>query len=992
MRGISAGSSDSESVGMQITFLGGADEVGASCILLKIAGKTLLIDAGIRISPRSNRGIDNSQLPDLQPISQLGGPDFVLVTHAHTDHTGALPLILEQYRYVPVIATAATQSLTRVLQHDAQRIMKSRQEAEGELPLFDEIAVQRLLDAFETIEFNRTRKLAEDLQVTYYTAGHIAGAALLAVESGEGTLVVSGDVSKSAQRTVKSLELPSIKADALILESTYGGRLHANRVAEEKRLVDTLRRVTERGGKVLIPAFALGRAQELIQIILARGDALGAPVYVDGMVRAVCDAYATFRDILPSSTLRTARDDHLFFRGPVRPIRSSRERLDVAQRDQPLIVVSSSGMLTGGASVVYARHFAADERNAILLTGYQDEESPGRFLQRIMQDRQSGQTPLLKLGDAAVKVRCEIDTYALSAHADEMELVSFAEALGAQDTMLVHGDAAARHSLATALRQRGRSVTTPSIGQSKVLTYKARPWALGKLSAGSEAGDVDLPRLWESLKGRAGDHLSVRELSQLWWGSADRADEMERALASEQNVYFAGDWRDKKSYKVRTSAQVERTQRCRAIMLANPDIIGKLIVMRNSNGQARLAIVNGADSDNYTAVVQGQRGARHPADALLWVIGDWRKRAEGQSVRANLSGMMKEARACKDRLLPLERRRALADAGEPVLPASLLPAALPPDIDEKLALTAIVLALAEDGATLEAKGLLPRRALDQGPLEQNEARALALRCFPAAARLRKVGMHTPRKRLLLSFDFPATVKTRFSSELERLAEESGWDIEIRPTVNQQALGEQALDLLPESAVVKRGPAYHIDKGQVSFELADITEEQIAELRAEFRAITGFELIVKRADDPTGGQSVIDAKAGDERMEINAAYRLIRARLEGCGLNKVGLKGGEIMLSFISPQVGERHLEKIEQLAQETGYPVKIHPQPNQHEILQVANRLLREQGWQTARGPGIHVTRAEVNVTLTEPVAETEVEKLRESLLRETGFNLVAEF
>lgn len=976
---------------MEITFLGGADEVGASCVLLKVAGKILLIDAGIRISPRGNRGIDNSQLPDLQPISDIGGPDFVLVTHAHTDHTGALPLILEQYQYVPVIATAATQSLTRVLQHDAQRIMKSRQEAEGELPLFDEIAVQRLLDAFETIEFNRTRKLAEDLQVTYYTAGHIAGAALLVVESGEGTLVVSGDVSKSAQRTVKSIEVPSIKADALILESTYGGRLHANRVAEEKRLIDTLRRVTERGGKVLIPAFALGRAQELIQIILARGDELDAPVYVDGMVRTVCDAYGTFSDIIPASTLRMAGDDHLFFRGPVRRIRSRQERLDIAQSDRPLIVVSSSGMLTGGASVVYARYFAADESNAILLTGYQDEESPGRFLQRILQVRQSGQTPLLKLADAAVKVRCEIDTYSLSAHADEMELVSFAEALGAQDTMLVHGDAAARHSLATALRQRGRSVTTPSIGQSKILTYKARAWALGKLSAGSEAGDVDLPRLWESLKARAGDHLSVRELSQLWWGSADRSDDMKRALASQRNVYFAGDWRDQNSYKVRSAEQVQRTQRCRAIMLANPDIIGKLIVMRNSNGQVRLAIVNGADSENFTAIVQGQRGARHPADALLWVIGDWRKRSDEKSVRANLSGMMKEARACKDRLLPLERRQALVTAGEPVLPASLLPATLPPDIDETLALTAIVLALAEDGATLEAKGLLPRRALNRGPMEQNEARELALRCFPAAARLRKVGIHAQRKRLLLSFDFPATVKTRFSNELEKLAEESAWDIEIRPTVNQQALGDLALDLLPEGAAVKRGPAYHIDKGQVSFELAEITDEQIAELRAEFRTITGFELIVKRTSDRPGEQSLSAATAGIERMEINAAYKLIRARLEGCSLNKVGLKQGEIMLSFISPQVGQRHLEKIQQLAQETGYPVKIHPQPNQHEILQITNRLLRERGWQTEKGPGIHVARAEVNVTLINPVTEGEVEKLRESLLRETGFTLAVE-
>ena len=97
---------------MKITFLGGADEVGASCTLVEIAGKHLLVDAGIRISPRSSRGIQNSQLPDLQPITGIGGPDFVLVTHAHTDHTGALPLVMEQYPQVPVLATAATQALT----------------------------------------------------------------------------------------------------------------------------------------------------------------------------------------------------------------------------------------------------------------------------------------------------------------------------------------------------------------------------------------------------------------------------------------------------------------------------------------------------------------------------------------------------------------------------------------------------------------------------------------------------------------------------------------------------------------------------------------------------------------------------------------------------------------------------------------------------------------------------------------------------------------
>ena len=977
---------------MKITFLGGADEVGASCCLIQIADKLILVDAGIRISPRSNRGIQNSQLPDLQPISALGGPDFILVTHAHTDHTGALPLILEQYPHAPVIATQATQVLTRVLQLDAQKIMRSRQEQEGELPLFDEISVQRLMDAFQTIEFNQPLKLAEGLQITYYTAGHIAGAALLVFESREGTLVVSGDISKSEQRTVKSVVVPPVKADALILESTYGGRLHANRVSEEKRLMQTLRRVTERGGKVLIPAFALGRAQEVIQIILAYRDRFSVPVYVDGMVRTVCDAYQTFSDILPRQCLRMAGEEHLFFRGNIRPIRSNQHRQEIASSNRPLVVVASSGMLTGGASVVYARHFAPNARNAILMTGYQDEEAPGRFLQRMMKERQAGETPTLKLDNVTVKVRCEIGTYSLSAHADEMELLSFAEALRADDIMLVHGDPGARHSLATALRQRGKSVSTPRIGQSKVLNYQARPWGVGKLKSGSQTGAIDLPRLWESLKERAGDFFSLRELTQIWWGATDRIAEMQAVLESDKNVYFTPSWRSKKTYSVKSEAQVKRSLRCRAIMLANPDIVGKLIVMRNRNGQVRLAVVKSATIDSFTAIVHHQRGTAHPADALLWVIGDWKKANDKKGIRGNLSDLMGQVRSCKGQLLPFSRRQQLVQAGKPVLPESLLPDVLPPSMDSQLALTAIVVVLAEDGATLEPEGLLPHRALDHGPLEQNQARDLARQLMPPEAKLRKVGMDIHRKRLILTFDFPSTVPGRFGKQLEQLAERTGWNLYIKPAVSQQALGIAVEELLPADSAIQKGPSFYLNKAQVHVELLNISDAQSRELRQQYRAITGFDLIItNKAVEPGEADGVTSVDGFGERMEINAAYGLIRSRLRGSSLTKTSLRQGQIVLSFISPQVGERYIEQIRELAQETGYNLSIHPHPNQYLILQMANRLLRGKGWVAVNGPGIHVGRAELTVKLADKVDQTEVDVLNEKLLQETGFKLVVE-
>lgn len=977
---------------MKITFLGGADEVGASCTLIEIAGKLLLVDAGIRISPRSNRGVQDSQLPDLQPISAAGGPDFILVTHAHTDHTGALPLVLEQYPHVPVLTTQASQTLTRVLQLDAQRIMKSRQEQEGELPLFDEISVQRLMDAFQTIEFNKPMKLGEGLQVTYHTAGHIAGAALLVIESSEGTLVMSGDISKSEQRTVRSVEIPPVKADALVLESTYGGRLHANRVAEEKRLIQTLQRVAERGGKILIPAFALGRAQEVIQIILAYRQDLDIPVYVDGMVRTVCDAYNTFADILPPATVRMAGNEDLFFRGKIRPIRSNQHRTEIAMSNEPLVVVASSGMLTGGASMVYAKYFAPDERNAILLTGYQDEESPGRFLQKILKDREDGDTPTLNLDGESVKVRCEVGTYSLSAHADESELVAFAEALKATDIMLVHGDAGARHSLATALRQRGKSVTTPKIGQTKEFSYKERPWGIGALKSGKQAGPVDLLHLWESLQVNQGDFYSLRELSQVWWGDAERTKEMQSALESDHNIYFAADWRNNKSYKVKSEEQVKKTQRSRAIMLANPDIVGKLVVMRNSNNQPRLAVVKGAEIDSFTAIVQSGQGTQHPADAILWVIGDWEGYGEDEkSVRAQLNEMLQDTRKNKDFILPFSRRQQLVTEGKPVLPELLIPDTIPEGVSLPLALATVVMTLAEDGAVLEPEGLRPQRAFDHGPLEQNEARDIAIAAFPEDAYLRKVGMDIHRKRLILTFDFPDPIIRRYADLIEQIIEQTGWEIHIKPTVNQQALGVAVDDVLPEGASIRKGPSYHMDRSEVQVEVEGINDEGAKLMRKAYLEMTGYDLKITNHNheqsEELNGQP--ESSSTGEQLEINAAYGLIRSRLKDSGLSKTSLKQGYIVLTFISPQVGERYIEQIRALSTETGYSLRIHPHPNQHMILQIATKLIRDAGWRVQKGPGIHVDRAELSVKLMNDVSDTELAKFNAQLEKETGFKLV---
>ena len=976
---------------MKLTFLGGADEVGASCTLIEIAGKKILVDAGIRISPKSNRGIANDQLPDLQAITEAGGPDYILVTHAHTDHTGALPLVMEQYPYTPVIMTRPTEALVRVLQKDALKIMSSNAEQEGELPLFDEVSVNRLLDAIQLVEFNQAIKLGEGLQVTYHVAGHIAGAAMLVLESSEGTLVMSGDISKSSQRTVKSVEVPRIKADALVLESTYGGRLHANRVAEEKRLIENLKRITGRGGKVLIPAFALGRSQELVQIIHAFADQIDVPVYVDGMVRSVCDAYARFADLLPEKTVRAARDEHLFFRGRVKPIRNREHRSQVAIGTEPLIVIASSGMLTGGASVVYAKAFAPDERNAILLTGYQDEESPGRFLQRVMREKDKGETPTLRIGKDQVKLRCEIDTYSLSAHGDESELISVAESFGAREIMLVHGDEGARHSLATGLRQRQKVVITPRIGTERNLSFKQKPWAIGKgVKSGSQSGAVDLEKLWQSLKGQAGSYFSARELSQVWWGTGEHEKAMQDRLSQTDNIYLSADWRDKRTFMVRSEAQVKRAQKQRAIMLANPDIVGKLVVLRNSNGQPRLGVVKSADIDSFDATVQNAKGTHYPADALMWVVGNWAG-IEGVKggARTQLTALLKNARAHMDAIIPFTMRKHLVDNELTVLPDSLLPDELPEGVDYQTAITSIVLALAKDGAVLEQDGLKPQRARESGPLEQNEARELALSMFPDDANLRKVGMDMHRKRLLLAFDFPQAAERLYADIIEELIEQSGWDVKIRPQVNQQALSIALDNLLPSEARISKGPSYYMDKREVQAEISGLEDAALRDLEREYLRVTDFKLTATARQSIVAESEMSEIVMPEgEQMEINQAYALSRLMLEPHGLYKTGLKQGQIVLTFISPQIGERHQATINDLVQKTGYAMTIHPHPNQQKILETMNKLAREANWAISKGPSIYVDRATVGVTLSEEAPEAAINEVAEKLKDLTGFEL----
>src|SRR5437660_1369345 len=409
---------------MQVVFLGGASGVGASCLAIELADQWIVVDAGVRVDRKSD------PLPDL---ALLEGKDVraIFVTHAHADHIGALPLVHQAFPTVPIFASRATGLLMEVMLSDALKIMNRRAMEEMELPLYPETLVAGMLNRVRPLPVGQSLTFPELPGVSVYAsrAGHIAGAVCLGFTAPDGSIVVSGDISITPQRTVLgALPPPLPSPDLLILESTYGTRLHPNRQAEEQRLAQAVAEGIARGGHTLIPCFALGRGQELLLLLQAaqeKGQIPAFPIYVDGLVRRVCSTYMLLPEALSPVLQRQIRKGYLPFSGHnVTFVRDERERERILA-GPPACIITSSGMLTGGPSAWYAARLAPQADQSILITGYQDEESPGKRLLDVAERKKD----TLELGGLQAQVQCREAKYRLSAHAGGGELAAYAATL-----------------------------------------------------------------------------------------------------------------------------------------------------------------------------------------------------------------------------------------------------------------------------------------------------------------------------------------------------------------------------------------------------------------------------------------------------------------------------------------------------------------------------------------------------------------------------------
>jgi metallo-beta-lactamase family protein len=454
-----------------LTFLGAAGTVTGSRFLMEVGAGRVLVDAGLYQGVAALRRRNWAAFP-VAPA----GLDAVVLTHAHLDHCGYLPRLVSEGFRGRIVCTRDTADLAAIVLRDSAHLQEedARWANEGgwskhrpALPLYDSDDVEVTLPLFDPVEFGHPVLLTDGLEATLLPAGHILGSCVAVLEGDGHRVAFSGDLGRPGHPLLRQ-PAPPPAVGTLVLESTYGDRTHP--VPDPDILAGAVRRTVARGGTVLVPAFAVDRT-ELVLLELERLTALGeiprVPVYVDSpMALAALDVYcrAVRR---PSAQLRGEPTDLLevLSRLDLHAVHEAGQSRRLNQPDHPCIILSASGMATGGRVVHHLAHQVADPRNCVVLTGYQAEGTRGRQL--LAGERH------LKMYGRYVPVRAEIvQVPDFSVHADADELVAWVASAEEppRTVYVVHGEPASGAALARRLEgELGLVAIVPREGERVVL-------------------------------------------------------------------------------------------------------------------------------------------------------------------------------------------------------------------------------------------------------------------------------------------------------------------------------------------------------------------------------------------------------------------------------------------------------------------------------------------------------------------------------------------
>lgn len=457
-----------------LTFFGAARTVTGSMHLLEACGQTLLLDCGLYQGNRRYSLQRNRDFP-FRPRDV----DAVLLSHAHIDHCGNLPNLLQQGFAGPIYCTPATRALVAVMLGDAAKIQEEdvaylnrhREKGEPKIePLYDSRYVYRTLLRLQAVSYDTPTSVGRGLTATFVDAGHLLGSAMLGVRidapGGERRLTFTGDLGRPGLPILRDPS-PVPPGDLLVSESTYGGHRHEAVEETAERLGEVVRRTVERGGKLLIPAFSVGRTQTVVYFLhqlMNAGRLPDVPIFVDSpMAVRATEVYRAHPECFNPDTAGLLLDHpELFGDQRVRYVEKQHESVALNDRPGPFILISASGMCEGGRILHHLRHNLEDRRNTILIVGFQAPDTLGR---RLVERR-----PEVRILGRTVPVKAEVVVLnGLSSHADHADLL---RSLGPHvattaKVRLVHGEPERAEQLAEGLRQLGfRDVAVPEPGDA----------------------------------------------------------------------------------------------------------------------------------------------------------------------------------------------------------------------------------------------------------------------------------------------------------------------------------------------------------------------------------------------------------------------------------------------------------------------------------------------------------------------------------------------
>ena len=430
-----------------ITFYGAAQTVTGSKYLLDTATAKVLIDAGLFQGLKELRERNWHNLPIA--ASEI---DAIVLTHAHLDHCGYLPRLISQGFRGRVFCTGGTKDLCTIVLPDSGRIQEEDAENanrerysrhEVALPLYTEADAFNALTRLQPVGYDRAMPVADGVEVEFINAGHLLGSAYARVKTSGQTILFGGDLGRFGRPVLPDPTMVEA-ADYLLVESTYGNRVH-EADDDGETVAALLRETAERGGKVIIPAFAIGRVEELLYWIKRLEDQKRIPVlpvFVDSPMAV--DALARYTERLHEldAELTSEREVCAFCTERFRTISSAQESKDLTASRMPSIVISASGMATGGRVLHHLKAALPDERNTVLFVGFQAEGTRGR---RLVEGEKT-----IKIHGTWVPVHARIELLeSMSAHADSQEILRWLRGFktAPQRTFLVHGEPPAMQAL-----------------------------------------------------------------------------------------------------------------------------------------------------------------------------------------------------------------------------------------------------------------------------------------------------------------------------------------------------------------------------------------------------------------------------------------------------------------------------------------------------------------------------------------------------------------